>query len=80
MLVLKDLIIDSCGSLRPKQMTNLFRLDFAFPVCRLLQEQMEQSLSDAQHRLSVKTMELQKAHQQIGEFEERLGKSPPHSC
>uniref|UniRef100_A0A3B3BWX3 Centrosomal protein 135 n=1 Tax=Oryzias melastigma TaxID=30732 RepID=A0A3B3BWX3_ORYME len=38
----------------------------------LLQEQMEQSLSDAQHRLSVKTMELQKAHQQIGEFEERL--------
>ncbi|KAF6733117.1 Centrosomal protein of 135 kDa [Oryzias melastigma] len=40
---------------------------------RLLQEQMEQSLSDAQHRLSVKTMELQKAHQQIGEFEERLG-------
>ncbi|RVE73808.1 hypothetical protein OJAV_G00034970 [Oryzias javanicus] len=40
---------------------------------RLLQEQMERSLSDTQHRLSVKTMELQKAHQQIGEFEERLG-------
>uniref|UniRef100_A0A8C7X9R2 Centrosomal protein 135 n=1 Tax=Oryzias sinensis TaxID=183150 RepID=A0A8C7X9R2_9TELE len=40
---------------------------------RLLKEQMEQLISDYQHRFSVKTSELQKAHQQIEEFEERLG-------
>ncbi|XP_056132078.1 centrosomal protein of 135 kDa isoform X2 [Lampris incognitus] len=40
---------------------------------RLLQEQMERSLSDTQHRLSVKTNELQAAHQQIEKLEERIG-------
>ncbi|XP_077075876.1 centrosomal protein of 135 kDa isoform X2 [Siphateles boraxobius] len=39
---------------------------------RLLQEQMEQSLSDVQHRLSVKTNELQAAHQQIHKLEEKI--------
>ncbi|XDV42119.1 hypothetical protein PO909_010851 [Leuciscus waleckii] len=39
---------------------------------RLLQEQMEQSLSDVQHRLSVKTNELQAAHQQIDKLEEKI--------
>ncbi|KAM3875853.1 centrosomal protein of 135 kDa [Diretmus argenteus] len=40
---------------------------------RLLQEQMEQSLCDTQHRLSVKTNELHAAHQQIEKLEERIG-------
>ncbi|XP_034439541.1 centrosomal protein of 135 kDa isoform X1 [Hippoglossus hippoglossus] len=40
---------------------------------RLLQEQMEQSLSDTQHRLSVKMNELHNAHQQIEKLEERIG-------
>ncbi|TKS75034.1 Centrosomal protein of 135 kDa [Collichthys lucidus] len=40
---------------------------------RLLQEQMEQSLSDTQHRLSVKMNELHAAHEQIDKLEERLG-------
>ncbi|KAG7458398.1 hypothetical protein JOB18_016435 [Solea senegalensis] len=40
---------------------------------RLLQEQMEQSLSDTQHRLSVKMNELHDAHQQIEKLEERIG-------
>ncbi|KAM4629083.1 centrosomal protein of 135 kDa [Polymixia lowei] len=40
---------------------------------RLLQEQMEQSLCDTQHRLSVKTNELRVAHQQIESLEERIG-------
>ncbi|XP_071343000.1 centrosomal protein of 135 kDa isoform X2 [Trachinotus anak] len=40
---------------------------------RLLQEQMEQSLSDTQHRLSVKMNELRAAHEQIEKLEERLG-------
>ncbi|KAM7388577.1 hypothetical protein PAMP_024744 [Pampus punctatissimus] len=40
---------------------------------RLLQEQMEQSLSDTQHRLSVKMNELLAAHEQIDKLEERLG-------
>ncbi|MEQ2272302.1 hypothetical protein XENORESO_018414, partial [Xenotaenia resolanae] len=40
---------------------------------RLLQEQMEQSLSDAQRRLSVKMNELHVAHEQIEKLEERLG-------
>ncbi|XP_076582514.1 centrosomal protein of 135 kDa [Chaetodon auriga] len=40
---------------------------------RLLQEQMEQSLSDTQHRLSVKTNELHAAHEQIERLEERIG-------
>ncbi|XP_012677322.2 centrosomal protein of 135 kDa isoform X1 [Clupea harengus] len=39
---------------------------------RLLQEQMEQSLSDVQHRLSVKTSEVQAAHQKIERLEERI--------
>ncbi|XP_026800421.3 centrosomal protein of 135 kDa isoform X2 [Pangasianodon hypophthalmus] len=39
---------------------------------RLLQEQMEKSLSDVQHRLSVKASELQAAHQQIDRLEERI--------
>lgn len=42
-------------------------------VCRLLQEQMEQSLSDIQRRLSVKINELHVAHEQIEELQERLG-------
>uniref|UniRef100_A0A8C2HAI2 Centrosomal protein 135 n=1 Tax=Cyprinus carpio TaxID=7962 RepID=A0A8C2HAI2_CYPCA len=43
-------------------------------VCafRLLQDQMEHSLSDVQHRLSVKTNELQAAHQQIDKLEEKI--------
>ncbi|MEQ2304804.1 hypothetical protein AMECASPLE_031148, partial [Ameca splendens] len=40
---------------------------------RLLQEQMEQSLSDAQRRLSVKMNELHVAHEQIEKLEEKLG-------
>uniref|UniRef100_A0A3Q3EZ06 Centrosomal protein 135 n=1 Tax=Kryptolebias marmoratus TaxID=37003 RepID=A0A3Q3EZ06_KRYMA len=40
---------------------------------RLLQEQMEQTVSDTQHRLSVKMNELHAAHQQIEKLEERLG-------
>ncbi|XP_038136646.1 centrosomal protein of 135 kDa isoform X1 [Cyprinodon tularosa] len=40
---------------------------------RLLQEQMEQSLSDMQRRLSVKMNELHVAHEQIEKLEERLG-------
>lgn len=44
-------------------------------VCRLLQEQMEKSLSDVQHRLSVKASELHAAHQQMDKLEERIGKS-----
>ncbi|XP_062308598.1 centrosomal protein of 135 kDa isoform X1 [Osmerus eperlanus] len=40
---------------------------------RLLQEQMEQSLFDAQHRLLVKTNELQAAHHQIEKLEEKIG-------
>ncbi|XP_051233304.1 centrosomal protein of 135 kDa isoform X1 [Dicentrarchus labrax] len=40
---------------------------------RLLQEQMEQSLSDTQHRLSVKMNELHAAHVQIEKLEERIG-------
>lgn len=43
-------------------------------VCRLLQEQMEKSLSDVQHRLSVKASELQAAHQQMDKLEERISK------
>lgn len=43
-------------------------------VCRLLQEQMEQSLSDTQHRLSVKVNELHAAHEQIEKLEETIGK------
>uniref|UniRef100_A0A8D3DN38 Centrosomal protein of 135 kDa n=1 Tax=Scophthalmus maximus TaxID=52904 RepID=A0A8D3DN38_SCOMX len=39
----------------------------------LLQEQMEQSLSDTQHRLSVKMNELHNAHQQIEKLEKRMG-------
>lgn len=42
-------------------------------VCRLLQEQMEQSLSDTQHRLSVKMNELHAAHGQIEKLEDRIG-------
>lgn len=34
---------------------------------------MEQSLSDTQHRLSVKMNELHAAHQQIEKLEERIG-------
>ncbi|KAK7150375.1 hypothetical protein R3I93_011585 [Phoxinus phoxinus] len=45
---------------------------------RLLQEQMEQSLSDVQHRLSVKTNELQAAHQQIDKLEEKIADLSRH--
>ncbi|KAK2907591.1 centrosomal protein of 135 kDa isoform X1 [Channa argus] len=40
---------------------------------RMLQEQMEQSLSDTQHRLSVKTNELYAAHEQIEKLKDRIG-------
>lgn len=40
---------------------------------RMLQEQMEQSLSDTQRRLSVKMNELHVAHDKIEKLEERLG-------
>uniref|UniRef100_A0A668AR86 Centrosomal protein 135 n=1 Tax=Myripristis murdjan TaxID=586833 RepID=A0A668AR86_9TELE len=40
---------------------------------RLLQEQMEQTLCDTQHRLSVKMNELSAAHEQIEKLEERIG-------
>ncbi|KAK2835857.1 hypothetical protein Q5P01_016341 [Channa striata] len=40
---------------------------------RLLQEQMEQSLSDIQHRLSVRMKELYAAHEQIEKLEDRIG-------
>ncbi|XP_068175066.1 centrosomal protein of 135 kDa isoform X2 [Antennarius striatus] len=40
---------------------------------RLLQEQMERSLSDTQHRLSVKMNELRAAHDHIEKLEERIG-------
>lgn len=40
---------------------------------------MEQSLSDVQHRLSVKTNELQAAHQQIDKLEEKIGVCLYHS-
>ncbi|KAK7133114.1 hypothetical protein R3I94_015109 [Phoxinus phoxinus] len=45
---------------------------------RLLQEQMEQSLSDVQHRLSVKTNELQTAHLQIDKLEEKIADLSRH--
>uniref|UniRef100_A0A4W4GW01 Centrosomal protein of 135 kDa n=1 Tax=Electrophorus electricus TaxID=8005 RepID=A0A4W4GW01_ELEEL len=45
---------------------------------RLLQEQMEKSLSDIQHRLSVKTSELQAAHQQIDKLEEKIADLSRH--
>uniref|UniRef100_A0A671TTS0 Centrosomal protein 135 n=1 Tax=Sparus aurata TaxID=8175 RepID=A0A671TTS0_SPAAU len=45
---------------------------------RLLQEQMEQSLSDTQHRLSVKMSELHAAHEQIEKLEERIGELSQH--
>lgn len=48
-------------------------MDFSLSVCRLLQEQMEQSLSDTQHRLSVKMNELRAAHEQIEKLEEKIG-------
>uniref|UniRef100_A0AAR2JIC6 Centrosomal protein 135 n=1 Tax=Pygocentrus nattereri TaxID=42514 RepID=A0AAR2JIC6_PYGNA len=35
-------------------------------------EQMERSLSDIQHRLSVKTSELQAAHQQLDKLEDKI--------
>ncbi|XP_063748208.1 centrosomal protein of 135 kDa isoform X1 [Eleginops maclovinus] len=40
---------------------------------RLLQEQMEHSLSETQHRLSVKMNELHAAHEQIEKLEETIG-------
>ncbi|XP_072538741.1 centrosomal protein of 135 kDa isoform X1 [Salminus brasiliensis] len=45
---------------------------------RLLQEQMEKSLSDIQHRLSVKTSELQVAHQQIDKLEDKITELSRH--
>ncbi|XP_008305394.1 centrosomal protein of 135 kDa isoform X3 [Cynoglossus semilaevis] len=41
-------------------------------VLRLLQQQMEQSLADTKHRLSVKMNELHDAHEQIEKLEERI--------
>ncbi|KAM6921166.1 centrosomal protein of 135 kDa [Xenentodon cancila] len=46
---------------------------------RLLQEQMEQSLSDTQRRLSVKMNELYVAHEQIEKLEGKLGELSQHS-
>ncbi|XP_026161092.1 centrosomal protein of 135 kDa isoform X2 [Mastacembelus armatus] len=40
---------------------------------RLLEEQMEQSLADTQHRLSVKMNELHAAHDKIEKLEEKIG-------
>lgn len=48
-------------------------MDFHLSVCRLLQEQMEQSLSDTQHMLSVKMNELHAAREQIEKLEDRIG-------
>uniref|UniRef100_A0A8C7PGX7 Centrosomal protein of 135 kDa n=1 Tax=Oncorhynchus mykiss TaxID=8022 RepID=A0A8C7PGX7_ONCMY len=45
---------------------------------RLLQEQMEQSLFDTQHRLSVKTNELHAAHQQMEKLEEKIAELSRH--
>lgn len=42
-------------------------------ACRLLHEQTEKSLSEAQRRLSVKMNELQAAHEQIETLEVRMG-------
>ncbi|KAK7889598.1 hypothetical protein WMY93_025158 [Mugilogobius chulae] len=39
---------------------------------RLLQEQMERSLSDTQHRLTVKMNELQAAREQIDQMDQRM--------
>lgn len=49
-------------------------MDF-FPVSarRILKEQMEQALSDAQHRLSAKNNELHAARETIHALEERIG-------
>ncbi|KAJ8397534.1 hypothetical protein AAFF_G00438100 [Aldrovandia affinis] len=40
---------------------------------RLLQEQMEQSVSEYQHQISVKTDQLHAAHSQIEKLEDRIG-------
>uniref|UniRef100_A0A8B9JXA3 Centrosomal protein 135 n=1 Tax=Astyanax mexicanus TaxID=7994 RepID=A0A8B9JXA3_ASTMX len=45
---------------------------------RLLQEQMEKSLAEIQHRLSVKTNEIQVAHQQIDKLEEKITELSRH--
>ncbi|XP_020499436.1 centrosomal protein of 135 kDa isoform X2 [Labrus bergylta] len=45
---------------------------------RLLQEQMEQSLSDTQHRLSVKMNELHAAHELIDNLEKRIEELSQH--
>ncbi|XP_023855094.1 centrosomal protein of 135 kDa isoform X1 [Salvelinus sp. IW2-2015] len=45
---------------------------------RLLQEQMEQSLFDTQHRLSVKTNELHASHQQMEKLEEKIAELSRH--
>ncbi|TNM87525.1 hypothetical protein fugu_005746 [Takifugu bimaculatus] len=45
---------------------------------RILKEQMEQALSDTQHRLSVKTNELHAAHETINKLEDRLGELSQH--
>ncbi|XP_041704703.1 centrosomal protein of 135 kDa isoform X2 [Coregonus clupeaformis] len=45
---------------------------------RLLQEQMEQSLFDTQHRLSVKTNELHAAHKQMEKLEEKIAELSRH--
>lgn len=41
---------------------------------------MEKSLSDAQHRLSVKMSELQAAHEQIETLELRMSELDPLWC
>ncbi|XP_072246045.1 centrosomal protein of 135 kDa [Leuresthes tenuis] len=46
---------------------------------RLLQEQMERTLSDTQHRLSVKLNELHAAHGQIENLEQRFAELSRHS-
>lgn len=44
-------------------------------VCRILKEQMEQALSDSQHRLSTKNNELHAAHETIDKLEDKIGDS-----
>lgn len=40
---------------------------------RILKEQLEQALSDTQHRLSAKNNELHTAHETIDKLEDRIG-------
>uniref|UniRef100_A0A673VZK0 Centrosomal protein 135 n=1 Tax=Salmo trutta TaxID=8032 RepID=A0A673VZK0_SALTR len=50
----------------------------ALRYCLSVSEQMEQSLFDTQHRLSVKTNELHAAHQQMEKLEEKIAELSRH--